>query len=74
MQLEYLANNKNVIPIIANWYFSEWGHIERGNTLDKVTEKLHDYLHTDAIPLIILAIEEGETYLKNSVVTTLLKR
>ena len=60
MELEYLANNKKAIPILANWYFEEWGHLEKGNTLDKVTEKLHSYLNTDKVPLIILAIEEKE--------------
>lgn len=60
MHLEYLADNKFAIPILANWYFNEWGHIGNGTTLDKVKENLQDYLHTDEIPLIILAIEEGE--------------
>ena len=60
MEFEYLAENKEAIPILAEWYFDEWGYIEKGNTLDKITEKLHSYLHVDAIPLIILAIDEGE--------------
>ena len=60
MEFEYLADNKEAIPILAKWYFDEWGYIEKGNTLDNVTEKLHSYLHIDAIPLIILAIDEGE--------------
>ena len=60
MELEYLADHKEAIPILANWYFNEWGYIEKENTLDKVTEKLHGYLYKDKIPLIVLAIEEGE--------------
>ena len=60
MELEYLAENKDAIPILANWYFDEWGHIEKGNSVDKVIEKLHDYLNINKIPLIILAIDEGE--------------
>jgi len=34
--------------------------LEEGNTVDKVTERLHDYLNTDKIPLIVLAVEEDE--------------
>ena len=60
MELKFLAHNKKAIPILANWYFDEWGHLEKGNTLDKVTEKLHGYLNTDKIPLIVLAVEGGE--------------
>ena len=60
MKLEYLANYENAIPIVANWYFKEWGHLEKDNTLNKVTETLHSYLNTGKIPLIILAVEENE--------------
>jgi len=60
MDLEFLANKENAIPVLARWYFEEWGHLEKGNTLDKVTEKLHGYLNTDKIPLIVLAVERGE--------------
>ncbi len=60
MRLEYLADNKQAIPILANWYFDEWGHLEKGNTFDKVTEKLQGYLNTDKIPLIVLAVGDRE--------------
>jgi len=60
MELELLADNKKAIPIIANWYFEEWGHLKEGNTLAKFTESLGDYLNADKIPLIVLALEAGE--------------
>jgi GNAT superfamily N-acetyltransferase len=60
MELKFLADNENSIPILANWYFDEWGHLRKGNTLAKVAEKLYDYLNTDKIPLIVLAIDDGE--------------
>lgn len=41
-------------------YFNEWGHIERGNTFDKVSRKLQGFLNTDKIPLIVLAVEGSE--------------
>jgi len=59
MKLELLADNEEAIPILASWYYKEWGHLSEGNTLTKVTEKLHGYLNTDKIPLIVLAIENG---------------
>ena len=60
MELEFLANNKKAIPILANWYFDEWGHLKKGNTFDKVTEKLQHFLNIDKIPLIVLAVEGRE--------------
>ena len=60
MKLGYLAENKEAIPILANWYFEEWGYIEKGNSIENITNKLNDYLNTDKMPLIILAIDGGE--------------
>jgi len=57
MELKFLADNKLAILITAGWYFEEWRHLERGNTLERVTEKLNQYLNTDKIPLIVVAIE-----------------
>lgn len=60
MKLDYLANHEQAIPIIADWYYREWGHLKDGNTIDKVTVKLKNYLNKDKIPLIILAIEDAD--------------
>lgn len=60
MELELLADNEKALPIVANWYFEEWGYLKKGNTLIKVTETLREYLNTDKIPLIVLAVEGGE--------------
>ena len=34
MELECLANNEKALPILANWYFNEWGYLQEGNTLE----------------------------------------
>jgi len=60
MKFEYLADNKNLLPTIAKWYFEEWGHMDKENTLDKEMERLQVYLNKDSLPLILLAIEDGE--------------
>lgn len=60
MELEFLADNPEAIPVLARWYFDEWGHIGKGRTLGEFTEGLHAYLNTDEIPLIVLAVEGTE--------------
>jgi GNAT superfamily N-acetyltransferase len=60
MKFEYLADNPNLIPIIANWYFEEWGYLTKGKTLDKEIENLQIYLNKDRIPFILLAIDNNE--------------
>lgn len=60
MNFEHLADNKNLIPTIAKWYYEEWGYLSKEKTLDKEIENLQAYLNKDKIPLILLAIENGE--------------
>jgi len=60
MKIEHLADNKNLLPIIAKWYYEEWGYLNKEMTLDKEIENLQAYLNKGKIPLIMLAIDEGE--------------
>ena len=60
MKFEFLADNKEALPILANWYFQEWGHLTKGNNLENVTARLLLYLNTNKIPLILLAVENQE--------------
>jgi len=59
MKFELLADNEEVIPILADWYFEEWGYLSKGSSLAKASEKLHDYLNFDKVPLIVIALENG---------------
>ena len=60
MTFNYLADHKNFIPIIAKWYFDEWGHLMKDQNLEQATENLKIYLNSDKIPLMILAIKNDE--------------
>ncbi|MGK0174471.1 MAG: hypothetical protein ACI9AT_000851, partial [Ulvibacter sp.] len=40
MEFEYLADKKEMIPSLANWYFEEWGNQENGRTIDMEIEGL----------------------------------
>lgn len=56
MKIEYLADNESSLPIIANWYCAEWGRFTR----EKEIEQLKKYLNKSKIPLILLAVDNGE--------------
>ena len=60
MDLEFLADNKDAIPVLAVWFFQEWGHSVDGNTLELEQEKLRGFANRDRIPLAIVAKHEGE--------------
>ena len=60
MKFEYLADYEKAIPVLAKWYYQEWGYLNRDNNLEKVTAKLHGNLNKNKILLILLAIENTE--------------
>ena len=60
VKFDFLANNEKAIPILADWYFQEWGYLSKGINFEDVTAKLQAYLNSDKLPLILLAVEHGE--------------
>jgi GNAT superfamily N-acetyltransferase len=60
MKFEFLAHNVEALPILAGWYYDEWGHLTTGNSFENVMTKLEAYLNTSEIPLILLAVEDAE--------------
>ncbi|NRB50915.1 MAG: GNAT family N-acetyltransferase [Saprospiraceae bacterium] len=60
MELEYLADHPELLPTVAQWYFEEWGYLSEEKTLEQDIQRLQIYLNRDQVPLMLLAIEEGE--------------
>lgn len=60
MNFAYLADRPDAIPIIAKWYFNEWGYLRDVSSIEKTIQILQQYLNRDKIPLILLAIENDE--------------
>lgn len=58
MHFKYLADHKQAIPIVAEWYFNEWGHKMEEHSSEQFSHQLHKYLNRDKIPFILLAIEK----------------
>lgn len=54
-----LGCKKEIKPLIAKWYFDQWGKNIQDSTLLSFNRKLEDYLNIDHIPFVILAIENG---------------
>lgn len=57
MHFKYLADHKEAIPIIAKWYFSEWGHKTKAQSAEEFSQNMKKYLNRDKIPLILVAME-----------------
>lgn len=57
MKFKYLADHKEAIPIIAKWYFKEWGHRAEEDSEEEFSLSLKKYLNRNKIPLMVLAVE-----------------
>ena len=56
----YLADRERAIPLVAKWYFEQWGHLIEDETLDRSTDRMRDYLNRAEIPFILLALDHEE--------------
>ncbi|MFK7923352.1 MAG: GNAT family N-acetyltransferase [Bacteroidia bacterium] len=60
MDLVLLADRPQAIPILAKWYFEEWGHEVHDNSLEKEVSKLEQFLNRDKLPLSVVAMEGNQ--------------
>ena len=59
MRIEPLADHPHLIPTLARWHLAEWGHKSPARSLETAEARLHGHLRRDAIPLTLVALEEG---------------
>ena len=60
LKFEYLADRPESVPLVAGWYFAEWGHLNPAATLERVHDKLVASMNREAIPLTVLAVVDQE--------------
>lgn len=62
MTLEHilLSQTPALLPVVAQWYFSEWGaHVPTRTAADE-HQRLEVFLHDAALPLLLIAVDNGE--------------
>ena len=60
IEFHFLADQKQHLPQLAQWYFAEWGELTQAASVHIVEARLQEYLNSDKIPLIIVASSAGE--------------
>ena len=60
INIDFLANHEEAIPLIARWYHTEWGHTAPGRTVESTAERLRGNLNRDRIPFNLVAILNDE--------------
>jgi len=60
MNIAYLADHKEVIPLLAQWFYKEWAYLHSERTLADVERLIGERTNTDKIPLALLAFDGHE--------------
>lgn len=60
MEIQFLADRPEFIPLISNWYYTEWGRLMKDQSEQKIHDRICGMLNRDKIPLHIIAVEGDE--------------
>lgn len=60
MDIQYLGDHQEVIPILADWIYNEWSYLYPGATLQDFKGLLLERINKKILPLTFVAIEAGE--------------
>jgi N-acetylglutamate synthase-like GNAT family acetyltransferase len=60
VQIAYLADTPDRIPLVAEWQHTEWGHLAGARTLEQRKERLQDHLQRVALPTTFVAWQHGQ--------------
>lgn len=55
-----LSHAPALLPVVAQWYFSEWGMHVPGLGLADECQRLEVFLHDAELPLLLIAMDQGE--------------
>ena len=55
MQIDYLANQKQYLPQIVDWFYDEWAYLNPGRTSLQLKEKLLLRMNVSLSPCIVIA-------------------
>lgn len=58
MQLKLLADIPEAIPVLARWYFDQWGSQIEGNSVEATCDRICEKLNRDRAPLHLVAVED----------------
>ena len=52
-----LSDRPDLLPLVAGWYFQEWGHHVPGMALLDEQQRLEVFLQDDELPLLLIALD-----------------
>lgn len=58
MQIAFLKENPEAIPVIAQWYYEKWGHLSTDNSVIKIEKELLQYCQIEQLPLMLVGSQQ----------------
>lgn len=60
IQIAYLQDYPEYIPLLAKWMLDEWGKYNPLSSEAKAQQKLKDHLNNDKLPLTLIALKDNK--------------
>jgi GNAT superfamily N-acetyltransferase len=60
VEFAFLADRVDAVPVIARWYFEQWGHLVEGDSVERTRERIEGYMNRDEIPFILVATSDDD--------------
>jgi predicted N-acetyltransferase YhbS len=60
MNIEYLADHQSLIPVLADWFYTEWSHLHPGKSREDIQDLISQRINRDRIPLALVAVQDNE--------------
>ncbi len=60
MEIAYLADHKEVIPTLAQWFYEEWAYLHPDRTLEDVERLISERTNKNKIPVALVAFNGKE--------------
>lgn len=60
MDIAHLADHKEVIPTLAQWFYQEWAYLHPDRTLEDVERLIGERTNKTKIPVALVVFEGGE--------------
>ena len=56
IEIHYLADCPELIPVLAAWFFAEWGTPDL--SVERIERRLHERLNRDRLPLVLVGFHD----------------
>ena len=58
IEIQYLADCPELIPLLATWFYTEWGTL----SVEQFERRLHERLNRDHLPLVFVSFRDGQPF------------